>query len=1326
MTFNNNSDNTTAQHSGMGIMRALNDDYYAIYILRDAQNIMEPYFVKQNCALTDLLGEQPEIERTFSEVFPALMHEFALTSYQSVFSRERVTAELQENGTLKHVFYMNDGSGEFVHIEMRFSLYHEDAENYVIFALRDVDSEMRASMDSASRLEQAVKKYKQADYDLRRDFLTGLYNRFDLFEMIKDSLSGAARPIIAMFMLDIDNYKLFNDFYGHVAGDQCLQMIGESLKRFSVNRDARFYRYGGEEILGICFDVALDPEKFAQELLDEIRALKITHKGSKTGYLTVSIGYTTDNARYEKMIDKADKALYMAKKSGKNRAVSYESISVAGRLENDASAMSEVLNISGSQSGDNEKKLATDNLIASFHLNLSHDRCFDALSSYQALSGLATGETTAEQFFAAAEKLVHPAETARFHERFSLRALLNAYETGISAYSDEFRMRIYDHHYSYLRVASEVYQLPFSGEIEMTFSIVDINTAKLKERISERLVGMNYEFLCLIDSSTGHMTAFQGTTPLELEQLGREELFYHVQGLEVGQELMGMHELMYLERHASLDAVIENLQDNSAYTLMFQVTPDENGVVHYKRLRYAYLDDSRELIMMTREDVTELISKEIDDLTGLHNAEGFHRRVQEWIARNPGRRYRMIQYDFDGFRNINGIFSYEEGNRLLREMGRHMRSNSTEDSFCGHFSADHFARFCAVDNSPTPEEYYDKFISCHFEFLSKYRTTLHAGVYDLCEPDVDSYSMSYRAQLALQSIKGDYKHLIAYYEAPMLSQEIEIQNLLSDFETAIEQEQFQVFFQPQVDYMRQRYIGAEALVRWFHPTMGIVAPGMFIPALERHGLICTLDMYVWEKCCQYLRKWIDQYGDAFEMAVSVNISRIDISTLPLVRVFSNLIKKYSLTPDRLRLEVTESAFISDSVNLVKTVQALQTAGFTVEMDDFGAGYSSLNTLKDIPVDALKLDMQFLPRDAESNERGANILTSVVRMANWLKLPVIAEGVETKTQADYLQSIGCYYMQGFLFSKPLPLAEFEELLAKNSFEDAKRFHDVSLEGVAQFWNADAQSTLLFNSFIGGAAIVEYCNGAAEIVRANPRFIDELGVDPEKCAEFMCDPLASYDEENREKFVHMLLEAIETGQEAQCETRNSHLGVSNEFTWLRATVRMIARNNDRYLFYMQTTNTTREHIAEESAQQQRKIDLVRSEIIVKQMNSVTFEYFIPNGELHFRMRAPDGKVFEQVRSLADGRRQLYYIHPEGMTKIYDELTEFSRHGSNHQIATVEFLSRFWADRWQWSRGHCSCIRNEKGEAYCIVGQIVNIQAEKDKEALQVLLEKNTNKQ
>lgn len=474
----------------------------------------------------------------------------------------------------------------------------------------------------------------------------------------------------------------------------------------------------------------------------------------------------------------------------------------------------------------------------------------------------------------------------------------------------------------------------------------------------------------------------------------------------------------------AFSTVLDKLNSRSFYEVDFNVLTSY-GMMEFHRVSFEYMSADKSTIMVLSENISKLTACEIDPLTGIYNITGFNNRIKEWIAANPGRKYRLQRYNLDRFRDINGVYGRELGDKLLKDIADYMKRYDTNDTFSAHLSADHFARFCPDDSMPV-WEYYENFVKSFANYHLNIPITMHMGVYDLCERDADPFAMSYKALLALQKIKGDTNLKIARYESSMLAAEKERLELLNDVNSAMENEYFEVWFQPQVDYASKTIFGAEALIRWNHPRKGMLSPAMFIPLLEKSNFMGKVDFYVAEKVCKYIKQWKEKFPDK-KIKISVNLSRQNVANPKFIENLENMIASYGVPFSSIRLEITESAYAKNMAKLLDGVNKLRKKGFAVEIDDFGSGYSSLNTLKDMDVDTLKLDMAFLS-DSASTRREKIIISSIISMANKLQLPVIAEGVETKEQADMLLGFGCSRMQGYYFSKPVPAAEYEKLLS----------------------------------------------------------------------------------------------------------------------------------------------------------------------------------------------------------------------------------------------------------------------------------------------------------
>lgn len=397
--------------------------------------------------------------------------------------------------------------------------------------------------------------------------------------------------------------------------------------------------------------------------------------------------------------------------------------------------------------------------------------------------------------------------------------------------------------------------------------------------------------------------------------------------------------------------------------------------------------------------------------------------------------------------------------------------------------------------------------------------------------------------------------------------------IVNGITTAIRERNLYPCYQPQINHSTGRMVGAEALMRWCHPDFGLQLPSDFIPVLEINDLIYWADLYIFECVCQFLRKCLDSGVPV--VPISVNMSRYDIYHHEYVDEIEKIRKRYDIPVKFLRVEITESSAIGGMELMTKTIGRLKDCGYIVEMDDFGSGYSSLNILKNLDVDMIKLDVGFL--DGDIGGRGGIILSSVVQMAKWLDTPLIAEGVETVEQADYMKSLGCNYIQGFLYAKPMPEDEFLETLQKTQHEPtvpAMKLIDTMNAG--KFWNPDSMETLIFSNFVGAAALFTYQEGKLELLRVNEKYTRELAMNLSAQEVIGLDPRQGMDEDNWRIYESTIKAAIASGEEETCETwRNLHSKCCGEDRiCIRNSLRVIGNAGTQYLIYSLVQNITAE--------------------------------------------------------------------------------------------------------------------------------------------------------
>lgn len=397
--------------------------------------------------------------------------------------------------------------------------------------------------------------------------------------------------------------------------------------------------------------------------------------------------------------------------------------------------------------------------------------------------------------------------------------------------------------------------------------------------------------------------------------------------------------------------------------------------------------------------------------------------------------------------------------------------------------------------------------------------------------------------------------------------------LLANAEKAFEEKQFCVYYQPQYNYMSGRIVGAEALVRWIHPEYGMQSPGDFIPVFEKNGLITRLDLYVFEEICSFISRC--RGTDIKTVPISFNVSRYDVISGDFIERIEDIRKKYDIPVTNLRAEITESSMIGGNDHMAKIVHKFQSLGYVTEMDDFGSGYSSLNVLKDIEVDIIKLDMAFMRGNI--TKRGGIIISSIIRMANWLGTPVIAEGVETPEQAEYLKSIGCIYIQGFLFSKPVPENEYVNIL-RNIKSDvlAPGMKLIDKLDAEKFWSPESFETLVFNNFVGGAAVISFKDDEIETLRVNERYLKELGMNMNQQDIILNQKNLNFDEKNKQIYIDTINRAIVSNDYETCVTWREVFSqcCGEDSLCIESTMRVIGRAEGQYLLYVLIRNITHE--------------------------------------------------------------------------------------------------------------------------------------------------------
>ena len=432
-------------------------------------------------------------------------------------------------------------------------------------------------------------------------------------------------------------------------------------------------------------------------------------------------------------------------------------------------------------------------------------------------------------------------------------------------------------------------------------------------------------------------------------------------------------------------------------------------------------------IIEFQEDKSIIHAAEKDHLTGLYTKDFFTEYIKQIEKYNPDRKMDVSVINIEHFHLINELYGRKEGDKALICIADTLSELLNEIGGIGsRTEADYF--YIYNENNDD----YDKVLHRLLDSLSKEMPSAHVrlrmGVYKEVDKELTAENWIDRAKTACDRIRGDYSRHIAYYNNEFYEKSKYQEKLISDIEGAITNKDLVVYYQPKYNIQgdEPHLRSAEALIRWNHPEFGMISPGDFIPLFESNGLIQKLDHYVWREAAEQVGKWKKKYG--MSVPVSVNVSRMDIYYPKLRDDFIALLKENGLDNNELMMEITESAYADNADQLVNVIEQLRNDGFMIEMDDFGSGYSSLNMLTTIPIDALKMDMKFI-RNMQKDEKSMKLVELILDIADFLQVPVIAEGVETEEQLLILKEGGCGIIQGYYFSKPVPPEEFTTFIER---------------------------------------------------------------------------------------------------------------------------------------------------------------------------------------------------------------------------------------------------------------------------------------------------------
>ena len=564
-----------------------------------------------------------------------------------------------------------------------------------------------------------------------------------------------------------------------------------------------------------------------------------------------------------------------------------------------------------------------------------------------------------------------------------------------------------------------------------------------------------------------------------------------------------------------------------------------------------------------------------DTETGLMNRNAFVQAGAKLFEENPEKNFIVAVGDVNKLKVINDLYGFSTGTDALKQIAATLRQIAGENGLvarlgggsfglCMENSVDNLQRLqsCKVfDNGPL-----------HITFP----ITMHFGI-RIANVSVGITTAMDQASLCMDySISSVRNTFSAFTEKNIEKTHLEAK-VTSEMQQALDDGQFKLWFQPQYSAASGDLVGVEILCRWVKEDGQIIPPSVFIPVAEKNGFIRQLDEEIWTNAFAIVRKWLDEGIEL--VPVSINISRVSLESDKLYYIIKRLKEKYEIPEKLIHFEITESASINSQLMLNMRIQKLRELGFLIAMDDFGSGYSSLNSLKDMPVDILKLDMGFMRGD-DSLNRGGTIINYVVRMAQGLEYITVAEGVETQEQADFLRSIGVNVFQGFFYAKPMPEEEFLELLKSEKRQASvirpRTFGQID---VRKFLTPDSSESLMFEDFTGPAAIIEYDDKAESIIliRANHKYLKLFELDEMSFSDVKRNLRNLVGKTSSEQLINAIKESLSKNIETTCNSEVRTFIKQNPL-WIKTHIWEISHNGQKHSLYLLAEDITNEKISE----------------------------------------------------------------------------------------------------------------------------------------------------
>jgi len=564
--------------------------------------------------------------------------------------------------------------------------------------------------------------------------------------------------------------------------------------------------------------------------------------------------------------------------------------------------------------------------------------------------------------------------------------------------------------------------------------------------------------------------------------------------------------------------------------------------------------------------------------TGLLNRTSFVKNTNEMMMKNPDKSYVILMGDINKLKIINNLYSFSTGNEVLKVVANALKERAGEEGICARMGA---GLFCiCIENVDEKIKHFLELSTFDCKHLGiEFPVTMRFGVYASNDNNISLMEMMNCANLCMDVNVSNFQNTFTFYNDTYRKTQFQEIEITSRLQRALDNHEFVIWFQPQYKSNSGELVGAEVLCRWTGHDGKMISPDVFIPIAEKNGFIKKIDAEIWQLAFTTMSKWIK--NNVKLLPISINISRINLENDNFIYTIMNLARDYDIPPRLIHFEITESAYMTNQKNMINRINKLRNLGYKIAMDDFGSGYSSLNTLKDMPIDILKLDMGFL-KEQSNMDKGGKIISSLAQMAQNLGYETIAEGVETQEQADFLKGIGIDIIQGFLYSRPIQENKYLELLDSQSrVAEIETSKTEQLIQINNFYNVNSNESIIFDKLLGPAAIFDFNqkNNKLQLLRVNQKALKICGLTNISNGRLQRYLKSFFSQETKDIFLENIKKTIKLNAESIGIFKERDF-INNEQIFVKFHITIIEKKDTIYTVFILMEDITEEMNSENS--------------------------------------------------------------------------------------------------------------------------------------------------